>query len=194
MNKKFKIAVLLVGVVGLMSFIVPKGWKPSGSAEDRYEIGLWKVGGYESQNCGVIRSSKKTYDPVDYGSLIQIVSSQKYLGKKLKLTGYMKTRSVEAWAGFFIRADVEEGKEPLTFKSMQERKIHGNTNWTKYEVLVDVPLNASKLVFGGILHGPGIAWFDSVNLEIIGETSIPANYVMCDTSIRRAPENVDFEQ
>ncbi|NDC41978.1 MAG: hypothetical protein EBZ77_10575 [Chitinophagia bacterium] len=185
---------LLAGSIALFSFIAPKGWKPSGTAEDRYDIGLWKAGGYEGANCGFIRSNKKLYEQGDYGSLIQIVSSQRYLGKQVKLSGYMKTRSVAVWAGFFIRADKEESDKPVTFKSMQERHINGNTNWTKYEVLIDIPLDASRVVFGGIVHGAGIAWFDSVNVEIIGESAIPATYVMCDTSLPRAPVNLDFEQ
>jgi hypothetical protein len=187
-------AVVLLGCVAFWSFIVPSAWKPSGPAENKYEIGLWKVGGYESQNCGVIRANKKVYDPGEYGSLIQLVSSQRFLGKRIKMTGYMKTRGVEGIACFYIRSDKEGGKEPLTIDNMKGRQLRGNNNWGKHTVEIDVPLNASKLAFGAILDGPGVVWFDSLSIDIVGQSTIAADYVMCDTSLPREPLNLNFEQ
>jgi len=189
----FPVILLLISMLTL-SFIAPKGWKTSGSAEDKYEMGLWKVGGHESQNCAVIRGNKKFYEGSDYGSLLQFVSSQRYLGKKIKMTGWMKTRGVEGWAGFYIRADKEGSKEPITFYNMSDRHITGNTVWTQYSLSLDIPLNASRIAFGARLHGPGTIWFDNITIEEIGESAVAASEVVCDTSIRRAPENLDFEQ
>lgn len=188
--------LLLAGGISvlLMAFAIPKGWQPSGSAADKYEIGVWKAGGYDtSKNCGVIRSNKKVYDRGEYGSLIQKLSSQRYLGKRIKLTGWMKTRSVEAWAGFFLRADVEDENKPVTFDNMHDMHVVGNTNWKEYNIELDVPVNASKIVFGARLHGAGTIWFDNVQLQIIGESTLTSNYVKCDTSLKREPENLDFE-
>lgn len=195
MKPKVNITTLLVITAFFMlSFMMPKGWQVSGSADEKYDIGLWKVGGYnESKTCGVIRSNKKVYDPSDYGSLIQKISSQKYLGKRVRFTGFMKSRSVAAWAGFYLRADNEDSKEPLTFDNMHDRPVTGTTNWKEYKIELDIPNNASKIAFGALLHGEGQIWFDNINLEIIGEALTKSDYVKCDTSIKRAPENLDFE-
>lgn len=188
--------VVLIGSIPLVlcAFTLPKGWQPSGSAADKYEIGLWKAGGYDTtKNCGVIRSNKKVYDRGEYGSMIQKLSSQRYLGKRIRLSGYMKTRGVTAWAGFFLRADVADDNKPVTFDNMHDMHVTGNTNWKEYNIELDVPVNASKIVFGARLHGEGMILFDNVKLETIGEATLTSDYVKCDTSLKREPENLDFE-
>ncbi len=187
--------VAIVAVASLLSFAIPKGWQKSGSAEDKYEMGLWKIGGHDSSKaCGVIRASKKNYDIGEYGSLIQKVSSQRYLGKRIRFTGFMKSRAVTGWAGFFVRADNEDDKKPLTFDNMHDRPVKGTTDWKAYTIELDVPFNASKVTFGALLHGEGQVWFDDISIEVTGNSSITADYVKCDTSLRREPENISFEQ
>jgi hypothetical protein len=194
MNKKsIYVLPLIVVVLFCCSFVAPKGWKISGNASDKYDIGLWKVGGQESPMCGMIRSTKKDYFNDEYGSLIQVLSSQKFLGKRVRLTASMKTRAVTAWAGFFLRADNEDADKPLTFDNMHDRPIKGTTDWTPYQIELDIPLNSSKIAFGAILHGTGQIWFDNFNIEEIGESTMSATYVKCDTSLKRMPENLDFE-
>ncbi len=187
-------ALVAIAILAL-SFVVPKGWKKSGSAEQKYEMGVWKVGGHDSSKaCGVIRASKEDYFGEDYGSLMQTISSQRYLGKRIRMTGYMKTKGVTMWAGFYVRVDKEDAKEPLSFDNMADRHIVGSTNWTQYKIEVDVPFNASKIAFGARLHGPGQIWFDDISFEEIGNSTIKAETVLCDTSLKRIPENLDFEQ
>lgn len=189
-----RVSLLLLAATVLLSFLVPKGWRISGSAPEKYEIGLFRINGHSgSKACGVIRSSRKEYFEEEYASLIQTISTQRYLGKKVRLTGFIKSRNVTAWAGFFIRVDNDASKEPLTFDNMHDRPVKGNTDWTKYSIDLDVPLNGSKITFGALLHGAGMIWFDDLSIEEIGESSVKANMVMCDTSQKRAPENMDFE-
>lgn len=193
--KFIRVSVLIILAFSLLSFIVPKGWQISGSADEKYDIGLWKIGGHDSsKNCGVIRSNKTDYFESDYGSLIQKISSQKYLGKRIRMTGFMKSRSVKAWAGFYLRADKEDVKEPLAFATMQDTPVKGTTDWAPYKLEIDVPLNASKIVFGAVLHGQGQVWFDDLNFEVVGNSAIKADYVLCDTSLSREPLNLDFEK
>ena len=192
-TKIFNTACILAVVALLLSFTIPKGWQASGE-EDKYEMGLWKVGGHDSsKSCGVIRASKKVYEPGEHGSMIQKLSSQKYLGKRIRMTGFMKSRSATK-AGFMLRADTDEDKKPLTFENMRDRQVKGTTDWKEYSLEVDVPNNASKITFGAYLTGEGQIWFDDINIEIVGNATITATYVVCDTSLRRAPENLNFEQ
>lgn len=141
----------------------------------------------------MIRAAKSVYDRGEYGSLIQKLSSQRYLGKRIRLSGWMKTRGVTAWAGFFLRADTEDDKKPVTFDNMKDMHVVGNTLWKQYNIELDVPINASKVVFGARLHGEGVIWFDDVQIETIGEATLTSDYVKCDTSLKREPENLDFE-
>jgi hypothetical protein len=192
-----RIILLLVTAIAFFSFLVPKGWRISGSAPEKYEIGVFKINGHNaSKACGVIRASKKDYFEEEYASLIQTISSQRYLGKRIRLTGYMKSRSVTGWAGFFLRVDNDASKErePLSFDNMHDRPVKGTADWTKYTIDLDVPMNGSKITFGALLHGAGMVWFDDITLEEIGEAPKEATIVRCDTSLSREPVNADFEQ
>ncbi len=193
-NKKGILFVLLAaGFLGL-SMVVPKGWQISGSAPQKYDIGLWKAGGHDgSSNCGFIRANKDDYFESDYGSLIQKMSSQKYLGKRVRMKGFLRTRGVKSWAGFFIRADEENSKEPLSFETMEKTPVKGNTEWKEYQLEMDVPNNASKIAFGAILNGPGIIYFDDISIEEIGASTKFSKFVVCDTTLRREEENLNFE-
>ena len=192
-----RILLLLAAATALLSFLVPKGWRISGSAPEKYEVGVFKINGHNgSKACGVIRAAKKDYFDEEYASLIQTISSQRYLGKRIKLTGYMKTRGVTGWAGFFLRVDDNASKErePLAFDNMHDRPVKGITDWTPYSIELNVPMNGSKITFGALLHGAGIVWFDDVTIEEIGEGPKEAALVRCDTSLSREPVNGDFER
>lgn len=184
----------VVPALFFLSFMMPPGWRISGKAPDKYEIGVFKAGGHSgSRNCGVIRASKKDYFEDEYASLIQTISSQRYLGRRIRLSGYMKCRGVTAWAAFFIRVDNDLSKEPLTFDNMHDRPMTGSTDWTLKSVEIDVPLNGSKITFGALLHGAGIMFFDDLTIEDVGPSTIVATNVLCDTSLKGGPENMDFE-
>lgn len=77
----------------------------------------------------------------------------KYLGKKIRMTGIMKSVDVETIAGFWLRVDHADSKTPLSFDNMSDRPIKGATEWTKYEIVLEVPDKASKIAFGALLCG-----------------------------------------
>ncbi|MCP4662688.1 MAG: erythromycin esterase [bacterium] len=85
---------------------------------------------------------------------------EKARGKRLRLAGHVKTADVtQGWAGLWMRIDGPDG--PLGFDNMQQRGITASTPWTRYEIALDVPEEAVNIVFGALLTGDGIAWFDT---------------------------------
>ncbi len=60
------------------------------------------------------------------------------------MTGYLKSDSVNGWTGLWLRVDNADN-QPLSFDNMYDRGITGTTAWTKYEIILDVPDNASNL-------------------------------------------------
>ena len=51
-------------------------------------------------------------------------------GKRIKLTGYLKTENVEGgFAGLWLRVDPN-----IAFDNMASKKIQGSNDWTKYEI------------------------------------------------------------
>ena len=77
----------------------------------------------------------------------------------------------------------QNGKNAGTIKSIdkmhdgeKDRSIKGTTDWTEYEIVLDVPLNATKLAYGVLLVGTGQVWFDNIKFEVV-DNSVPTTNI-----------------
>jgi hypothetical protein len=86
-----------------------------------------------------------------FGTLMQMITAEQYLGNKLRLSGLVKSEEVTGWAGLWMRVD--KGREVLAIDNMQRRAIKGTTGWQRYEVVLDIPKQATGVAFGILLHG-----------------------------------------
>ncbi|MBX2904862.1 MAG: hypothetical protein KF744_02410 [Taibaiella sp.] len=156
--------VLFAGIV-LVSYDLPKGWFKAGSQPDKYEMGIDKGVGVKGGNAAIIKSESKKIR--GFGTLMQSCQPGKYLGKKVKMSGYLKSEDVKGWAGFWFRVDGKERGESLSFDNMHDRAVKGTTEWKKYEIVLDVPAEATNLAYGALLAGTGTLWFDDIQFEIV---------------------------
>jgi len=105
-------------------------------------------------------------------SLSQWISAERWKGKRVRLSGWLRTKDVTSgWAGLWMRVD-SATTPALAFDNMPKRGPRGTTDWTKYEVVLDVPKEASDLFFGAILTGDGMVWADDLVLEEV-PSSVP---------------------
>ncbi len=160
----------LIGVIIFMLFGLvsnaneSEGWIKRGSKPDDYEIGTIKDN-ERGKEVHFIKSIKNKID--GFGTIMQSISPNKYKGKKVKLTGYIKTIDVKKWAGMWMRVDGPAGTKSLSFDNMGKRPIKGTTKWTKYEIVLDVPEESTNISYGVLIHGSGQAWLDNLNIEIV---------------------------
>jgi hypothetical protein len=49
---------------------------------------------------------------------------------------------------------------------MQNRPIKRTTGWTKYEIVLEVPVDSIALTFGVVLAGKGEVWADDLRIEV----------------------------
>jgi len=147
---------------------LPDGWFRAGSKPNSYFMDVDKGVGKDGNDVITIKSVDKLIN--GFGTVMQNFLSEKYLGKKIKMTGYLKTQDVEGWAGFWLRIDGEKGSKELAFDNMKngktDRSVKGTTNWVKYEIVLDVPENATNIAFGALLVETGQIWFDKIDFEI----------------------------
>jgi hypothetical protein len=168
MAKSVLISVLLLGIsVALLSFDTPTGWFNAGSQPKSYEMGIDKGAGKDGGNAATIKSIDKKI--VGFGTLMQQIKPDKYLGKRVRMTGFVKTENVTNWAGLWLRVDQSNSQQPLSFDNMNDRTIKGTTDWTKYEIVLDVPSNASLIAYGALLNGTGQIWFDNIAFEVVDD-------------------------
>lgn len=89
-----------------------------------------------------------------------------YSGKKITLSGYIKTEKVtDGYAGLWLRIDPS-----IAFDNMNKNGVKGTTDWTKYEITLEMnPKKTKQIVIGGLLVGKGKMWLDNFNVSIDGK-------------------------
>ena len=167
----------LTSIIGIMSALLfwssaafaQDGWEKQGNSPDKYETRFDKKNQHDGKKALTIKSVAPILE--DYGTLVKTIVPGEYAGKRIRMTGYIKTSEVIGWAGLSIRTEKDGGDQALTFDNMQKRPVKGTTDWTKYELVLDVPANATAITFGAMLNGPGQIWFDILDFEVVDKST-----------------------
>jgi hypothetical protein len=152
---------------GLLFVAAKGGWFGWG---DGYYIGEDRKN-YHSKSPSCYISSSGW--PEGYGMIFNHMGPRRFVGKRVRMSAYIKTERVTEWAGMMMRLDGKKQNDFLGFDNMHERPIQGTTEWQRYEIVLDVPKGAKNLVFGMLLTGPGKAWLDDVKLDVVGSNVPP---------------------
>ena len=104
----------------------------------------------------------------DWGTITGSMKPDSFKGHRVRMSGWLKTDSVSDWAGLWMRVDGKDFKQVLAFDNMQERGVKGTTDWKKYEIVLEVPQDATNINFGALLCGKGKLWLDEIKFEIVG--------------------------
>lgn len=196
-NKKMlTVALLIFTTVALSSFDLPTGWFKAGSHPKNYDMGIDKGAGRNGTNAATIKSNSKKI--TGFGTLMQNCLPDKYLGKRVRMTGWVKTKDVSKWAGLWFRIDQKESNKSLGFDNMHDgkenRSIKGTTDWTEYSIVLDVPLEAINLAYGALLVGTGQIWFDDIKFEVVDNTVPTTGRGKEELMPLLEPRNTDFEK
>jgi len=196
------IGVLFVAAIIVTVFLVayninqiPSGWfpagnNPSGSNPSEYEMSIDNSVYQNGHSCAYIKS--KSPKENEFGTLMQTISAENYLDKRLRLSGYVKSEDIKGWSGIWMRIDAENNQK-LEFDNMQDRAIKGTTDWRKYEIVLDVPSNSKTINYGVLLGGEGKVWFDNFKIEEVDKNVRVTNF-MKENNLPNKPINLDFEE
>jgi hypothetical protein len=144
-------------------------WFAWGSHRKDYETGGDPTAEHGAENCGFIRSKETEID--GSGTWMTMIKPDDSLGERIRMSGYVKTKDVDGWAGLWMHVDAVD--TTLAVDDMRNRPIKGTTDWERYEVVLDVPQNSVGIFYGIMLTGTGQAWVDNVKLEIVGRDVLP---------------------
>jgi hypothetical protein len=64
---------------------------------------------------------------------------------------------------------VDKDKTMAAFDNMQNRAVKGTQPWKTYDVVLDVPADATGIYFGVLLSGAGEVWINDVSFEVVGK-------------------------
>jgi hypothetical protein len=137
-----------------------------------------------------------------FGAVAQRVSAAEYAGRRVVLSGWLRTERAERGAQFWLRVDA--GAKVVAFDNMGDRLVAGTEPWTQYRLALDVPHNASVVVFGVLLRGSGRAWADDLELTIGDERDVASTDMLRPdenwrhltrepAGLPRRPTNLGFE-
>ena len=105
----------------------------------------------------------------DQARLTQYFDAGLYRGKRIRFSGYLKTNMVNGWAGLWMRVNTNS-KFGYAFDDMEDRYLNGTTDWTYYEIVLDVPDTAAIIYIGAHLYGRGQVWVDDCAFEVVDES------------------------
>ncbi len=180
-------AILLLVASGAATAGAPKGWLLAGSRPAVYETDVDSTAVYNGAPSAFLRSDGPV--PEGFGTLMQSLAATDYVGRRVRLSGFVKSEGVTRWAGLWMRVD--KGSKPVAFDNMQTRPIKGSTGWRSYEVVLDVPQDATGVAFGILMDGPGTVWLNSVKLDVVGTDVALTGF---DQTPPEKPVNLGFEQ
>jgi hypothetical protein len=183
------LAVASVPGAGLVHAAGPAGWFLAGSAPADYNMGMDAKTFHGGKGSGFLASS--AVKPTGFGTLMQQFTPHQFVGKRVRLSAWVKSERIVDWAGVWMRVDGTSGKS-VAFDNMQSRPIKGTNDWTKYDVVLDVPSDAANLAFGILIAGSGEAWIDDVSFAVV-DTSVATTERPKEPQ-PTAPANLDFEQ
>jgi hypothetical protein len=145
----------------------PEDWRLVGDAAHIMERDT--VVTYHGRPSGRLMSFRRTDGT---GTMMQDIAPDDYLGKRVRFSGYVRARGVKNWAGLWMRVDSQTNPrgcgEMLAFDNMEDRPIMGSSEWTRYDVVLDVAKEAKGIAFGILLKGEGTVWLSGASFEVVG--------------------------
>jgi len=126
-----------------------------------------------------------------FGTMMQTFSAKKWLGKRMKVSCFIKTKNVIK-CGAWCRIDSING-DLLQFDNMDNRPIKGTTDWNYYSIVLDVFEESGSIHFGLLLTGSGEAWIDGISFEEVDDSVPSTNIVGNSNDLPLEPVNLGFD-
>ncbi|QNM84520.1 hypothetical protein H9W90_09960 [Polaribacter pectinis] len=170
-------------------------WIKAGDKPDSYIISFDNSIFQNGEKSSYIESIEPEIN--GFGTLMQTCNAKEYLGKKVKMSGFIKTENISDWVGMWLRIDPIKSPSSEYFDNMRDKQIKGTTNWTKYEIILDIPTNSNSMNFGVLIYGTGKVWFDNLSFEIVGKSTEKFNdslNIGISNKLLPKPTNLDFEE
>lgn len=160
---------------------VPAGWLLAGDHPQNYRAGT------EGDGIAYL-ASKADSSGAGFGTMMQTIRADRYAAKRVRFSAMVRSENVNKWAGLWMRVDA--GSKAVAFDNMQSRPIQGTNGWTKYEVVLNVPINATSISFGVLMSSNGEVWLNNVSFEEVNPDVPTTEYLPRPEK----PVNLDFKQ
>jgi hypothetical protein len=143
-------------------------WQPDSANPEQYLVGLTKIAGMAESDAAVV-AARPGAGRDHKGGVAQSVDAVEWRGKRVKLTARLKR---QAATEVQIVMDVVSGATPgrQTTQTMVTPPLSGTRDWQVQEIVMDVPADATDIVYGFTLRGQGAVFGDSFKLEAVSRS------------------------
>ena len=137
---------------------------------EKYKISGERENARGGKCCARVQRSTGVPPGADvFGGLMQSITPDTFRGKRVRLSGQLKTRDIVGEGVLWMRVDGTQSGQMLAFDNMSKRPVQGTTDWKKYEIVLDVSPDAASVHFGALLNGSGTLWVDDLQFEVVGK-------------------------
>ncbi|ADY56427.1 transcriptional regulator, AraC family [Syntrophobotulus glycolicus DSM 8271] len=191
---KYRTAIkdLITGGANMNNQTEIKGWMITGTAPEKYQVSIDHKIYNTGTKSSTIKSIADEFGIGEYATIMQQFSAKKFLDKRVRFSGFVKTQDVAGWCGLWMRID-SALSVALKLDNMQSRPIVGTTEWNHYSCVLDVPENAAILNIGVLLTGKGQVWLDNVSVQEV-DRNVPATEFDPHEVFADYPQNLSFEE
>jgi hypothetical protein len=176
--KTLKLASTLFATTLSLDAEIRDGWFLAGTNPKHYHASVLEPVPQNQRSPVCLKSIGRM--PGGFGTLMHTFKADAFRGKRLRLSTYLRSDSVQGCAGLWMRV-AGPRNEPLAFDNMEDRSINGTTRWANYDVVLDVPSSAKGITVGLFLAGAGRIWLDDLHLNTV-KKSVPATGATRGTS------------
>lgn len=169
-----------------------KHWFLAGDSPHLYQTGLDTTNVHHGKHAAYLKGINVKDDGA-FGTLMQEIKADQYIGKRMQLQAFIKTKDVSHFVGLWMRIDNKSG-DVMQFDNMYDRKITGDTDWNVYTIVLDVPEDSATISFGLLMSGKGTAWMDSLSFQEVSK-KIPTTHNMdFNHEMADEPMNLSFDE
>jgi hypothetical protein len=116
-----------------------------------------------------------TAAPIADGNAFCRIDVTPFLGKRVRISAMLKSANLANWAGIGMAGIAQNGKwvrfDTLSnqlLNGARNRPLSGTTDWSRVEIVSDIPRDISQLMVGLQMKGSGRVWIDDAKIEVVG--------------------------
>ena len=150
------------------------------------------AGNYEQGEEGAARFMRPWLPrPEGHAALTRSFSARDFHGQRIRLAGTLKTEEAERVE--IVISAASGDKADIVRLAVGDGRTAGTMDWRGYELVVDVPDDAARLVIGLQTTGKGTVWVKDFSLEVVGANVAVTASASPWNMPQRQPVNTSFD-
>jgi hypothetical protein len=135
-------------------------WVVTGMAAQLYAIVGLSDNGHA---LSLTRLANVVEGPNQFGATAAIVNAEPYRGRRVRVRALIRTDSATVGGSTWLRIDGGSGS--LILENNMSRMLSGTTGWSEQVTTLEVPMAATRIIYGLLLSGGGTLHARDVSIE-----------------------------